>query len=106
MTGTVHIGPARVSQLPAPILGAPQSIAFQGTSVATETFSSTARQYVSPFYVDILYAGLGPIAIGVQVEGYGNAPPLALGQRLLARLYDRAKARVRRPTSKSVLIIK
>jgi hypothetical protein len=42
--------------------------------------------------------------IGVQVEGYGKAPPLALGQRLLARLYDRAKARVR--TGKSVLIIK
>jgi hypothetical protein len=105
---TIYLGRARVIRLPAPILGAP-STAVQTTATLTETFPSTATHYVFPFYLDILTAGVGPIGIALEVHGERKAPPLALAQRLLARLYDRAKARVRRATGKtgkSVLIIK
>jgi hypothetical protein len=102
---TLDLGRARVIRLPAPILGA-RSIAFQTTATLTETFPSTATHYVFPFYLDILTAGVGPIGIAIEVHGRGKAPPPALAQRLLARLYDRAKARVRRATGKTVLVIK
>jgi hypothetical protein len=91
----VHRPRTHVERLPDPIIGVP-SVAFQAarTYVGTVAGAPTHGIYEVPIYIDIMQAQVAPIVVTVQVQTINRKPPLALEQKLLERLYARARERV------------